>query len=98
MTEERIAEIVAEAVKAAMKEDRNELWISQPQHFMDHQMLAQCRQGQDEWRRNHEFISSVRQGMGWGKKAGVVAVATATVIFIAGAIWMAIKAALHYQQ
>jgi hypothetical protein len=94
VTEERISELVSEAVKEALKADRDEFWISQPQHFLDHQMLAQCRQGQEEWRKNHEFISSVRQGMGWGKKAGVVATVLAALTFIGGAIWMAIKAAI----
>ncbi|MFA6335945.1 MAG: hypothetical protein WCX48_10445 [Bacteroidales bacterium] len=98
MNEERIAEIVAEAVKAAMKEDRDEFWISQPQHYMDHQLLPQCRKEQDDHRKNHEFITSVRTGMTWGKKAGWVTITVSTLGFLGTAIWMAIKAALHYQQ
>jgi len=91
-------EEIKAAIKEALQEERDEFWVPQPQHYMDHQMLANCRQGQDEWRKNHEFVSAVRTGMSWGKKASIVTIAIATITFIGGAIWMAIKAALRFTQ
>ena len=91
-------EEIKAAIKEALQEERDEFWGPQPQHYMDHQMLANCRPGQDEWRKNHELVSAVRTGMSWGKKATIGTIAVSTLIFVAGAIWMAIKAALRVTQ
>ena len=91
---EALAKTVQEAVQTAMKAERDEFWIPQPQHYTDHQMLAQCKARQEEWRLNHEFISSVRSGAAVGRTAGIVLVVTAALSFAGGAVWLMIKTTL----
>lgn len=91
---DKMIEAVKMAVAEVLKAERDEFWVAQPQHYLDHQMIAQCKARQEEWRLNHEFISSVRSGAAVGRKAGIVLAVTAGLSFIGGAVWLMIKTTL----
>ena len=85
---------VKAVIKEVFQEERDEFWVPQPQHYLDHEMLKICREGREEWRKNHEFISQVRSGAAWGQKIGIGVIVTAALSFVLGAIWLAIKQAI----
>lgn len=90
---ERIEELVKKAVREVLQEERDEFWIPQPQHYLDHQFMANCQKQREEWIKNHEFVSGVRSGAEWGRKIGITVGVTAFLTFMGGAAWLAIKAA-----
>ena len=90
----KMEELIKKAVRDVIREERDEFWISQPQHYMDHQFMATCQKQKEEWVKNHEFVSGVRSGAEWGKKIGITVGVTAFLTFLAGAVWLAIKVAV----
>jgi len=88
----------AKQIKAIFKEvvaeERNEFWIPQPEHYLDHVFLKNCRDGSETYRKNHEFISAIRSGKSWGEKIGVGVIVSSTLTFFGWAIWQAIKEAI----
>lgn len=90
----RMEELIKKAVRDVIREERDEFWIPQPQHYMDHQFMSICQKQREEWVKNHEFISSVRSGAEWGKKIGITVGVTTFLTFMVGAAWLAIKVAI----
>jgi hypothetical protein len=88
--DEELKIIITEAIAAALKADREEFWISQPQHYMDHQMIQQCNKERDEWRKNHEFVSAIRESIGSGQKLSWKITVGAVFLFVTSAIGGAI--------
>lgn len=91
MKDDELKVVITEAIAAALKADREEFWISQPQHYMDHQMMQQCQRERDEWRKNHDFIFAIRESVETGKKLGFKITITALITFILGAIVVVLK-------
>lgn len=87
MTSDEIKKIF----KEVFEEERDEFWVPQPQHYLDHEMLKDCREAREEWRKNHEFISAIRSGASWGQKMGITLIVTSTLSFLGWAIWQGIK-------
>ncbi len=87
--------LLKEAMKEVLAEERGEFWIPQPQHYKDHEMLEECRVARESWRRNHDFISSIRESAETGKRVGIMVFVSALITFIIGALVMAIKAAVR---
>lgn len=90
LNEQQLEELLEKAVDKAFKKDRDEFWISQPQHFLDHQVFGKCREKHEEWQRNHEFVSSIRGSLGEGRKISWRITVGALFIFAAAAIGSAI--------
>jgi len=88
MDEQRLCEMVRDAVREAVAEERKALWVEPEQHFLDHEMLRHCRENSDEWRRNHEFVASLRQGADVMKRTGWRMAATSAITFLAAGAWM----------
>ena len=88
-------EDIVKAVRAAIVEERKEFWIPGDQHFLDHQLLSNCREHSNTWRENHEFVEGVREGFTTGKKVSFGVGIAALTSFIIGAIWLAIKEAIN---
>jgi len=91
MTDKDIREAISVAVKDAFQQDRDEFWVKQPQHFIDHKMLQECQASRDEWRENHKFISGVRESIRTGKRTGWVTAISAVLMFLFGAIVFSVK-------
>jgi len=91
MDDQSLRELIREAVRDAVVEERKALWVEPEQHFLDHEMLRQCRENSDEWRRNHEFVASLRQGADVMKRTGWRMAATSVVTFLAAGAWLLFK-------
>jgi hypothetical protein len=78
------------AVKEALQAERDEFWIPQPKHYLDHQLLTICQAQRDEWIKNHEFITTMRTSACLGKKVSITVLVTALIGFAIKALWVAI--------
>lgn len=81
---------IEEAVERALEKQREKYWMSQPQHFLDHEIFKVCRENQSEWRKNHEFVSAIRESIGSGQKLSWKITVGAVFLFITSAIGGAI--------
>jgi len=95
MDEQALSNMIKEAVRDAIAEERRNLWVEPEQHFLDHDMLRQCRENSDEWRRNHEFIASMREGASIMKKTSWRLAGGAVITFLAASAWLAFKQAIE---
>jgi len=94
MKEEITPELIEKIVKKVLKDERDEFWVPQPQHYLDHEMIRGCREASPEWRKNHEFISAVRTGASYGQRAGIILIVTSSLSFLGWAMWQAVKIAV----
>ncbi|MCK5602635.1 hypothetical protein KAR91_12215 [Candidatus Pacearchaeota archaeon] len=90
-----LADVVAGAVKSAIKEERASFWVEPEQHYQDHLLLKNCAVHQDEMRANHDFVSGVRKTTGRvTKQMQTITVRvgfTGLLVLIAYAVWEYIK-------
>ena len=56
MDDAKIKQLMTEV----MEEQRDTFWVAPKQHFLDHEQMKHCRENQEEWMENHEFVSEVR--------------------------------------
>jgi len=56
MTSDEIKQVVREA----LKDHHNEFYIPNERHYLDHKHMEQCIKFREEWTKNHEFISDIR--------------------------------------
>lgn len=82
-------------VQEELQAERSAFWVPAERHYNEHQQLEKCVKSADEKEANHEFISTVRVGMGYAGKISFGAAILALATFIGGAIWMAIKTAIE---
>ncbi len=82
-------------VQEEFEKERANFWVPAERHYNEHKVLEQCVKSAAEKEANHEFVSTVRTGVGYAGKITFGAAMLALGSFIIGAIWMAIKAALH---
>lgn len=52
-------QMIKDAVRAAIAEERAEFWVNAEQHYLDHQALLKCRAGEEPRRRRTEFINDL---------------------------------------
>lgn len=81
MADLSIAEIKA-AVHEVIEEQRKNFWVEPERHFLDHQLLSECRKGRDEWRDNHQWVTSVRKMEKHVSKVGIGAIVLAVIGYI----------------
>ncbi len=79
-------EDVVSAVRDALAKERDEFWIPQPQHYLDHQMLMKCRESSEEWKKNHEWVEAVRKNTSYGRKVGLGFIVTSLLSFLFWAV------------
>lgn len=79
------------AVRAALAEERDEFWVPQPQHYLDHQMMEVCRARRDICIKNQEWVASMREGSKWTKRIGLGFIVTSVLGFILWAITTALE-------
>ncbi len=91
MSREEIEDIVSACVRQVFEEERASFFIEPEKHYQHHQMMEACAVGRETWRKNHEFVESVRSGAEIAKKAGVTAAVIAFLSFMIGAFWLAVK-------
>ncbi len=94
MDDDKLREIIKDAVLEAVAEERKAMWIDPEQHFLDHEMLRQCRERSNEWRLNHEFVSTMRAGADVARKTTWRIVTTGILTFLAASAWLFIKEVL----
>ena len=88
-------EILVDAVEKVVRDVLGgEFMIPVKKHFEDHTMLDKCIEHQGEMRKNHEFVSGVRDMHSQVKKITVRVGATGVIAFVFGAVWFYIKAAV----
>ncbi|MHB9020036.1 MAG: hypothetical protein ACYC3G_04205 [Minisyncoccota bacterium] len=87
--EPKIKSIVEEVMKA----ERAAFWVPAERHYNEHAHLEKCVKTVEEKEANHEFVSTVRTGVGYAGKIAFGAAMLALAGFIGGAIIMAIRAA-----
>jgi len=76
------------AVKDAFDQCQKEFYVPNPQHFMDHEQLKECRERQDLWRQNHEWVAAMRTGEATAKKTGIKIIVGAFVTFVIASVVM----------
>ncbi len=81
-------------VQEELQAERVGFWVPAERHYNEHQHLEKCVKDAEEKEENHEFISTVRVGMGYAGKISFGAAILALATFVGGAIWMAIVAAV----
>ena len=81
-------------VQEELQAERSAFWVPAERHYNEHQQLEKCVKDAEEKEANHEFVSTVRIGMGYAGKISFGIAISALVVFIGGAIWMAIVAAV----
>jgi|GEM_PF-5292599 len=79
------------AVRTALAEERDEFWVPQPQHYLDHQMMELCRERQGECIKNQEWVAAMREGSKWSKRVGLGFIVTSILGFLLWAITTALK-------
>jgi len=92
MAEPLTAAEIKELMHEVMEEQRRNFWVEPEQHFLDHDMLKSCRQDRETWRKNHDFITGVREASGTAKKAGIGFIITAIgglFIWMVRVVWVA---------
>lgn len=82
-------------VREEFEKERANFWVPAERHYKEHMVLEQCVKTAAEKEANHEFVSTVRTGVGYAGKISFGAAMLALGSFILGSIWMAIKAAIH---
>lgn len=73
------------AVKAALKEHREEFWVDAERHYQDHQAIFNCRSKDNE--ADHAFIRAIRERKDEAIKIGWKMFIVGGVGFLAIAIW-----------
>lgn len=81
-------------VKEELRSERSSFWVPAERHYQEHAHLEKCVKSVDERESNHEFISTVRTGVGYAGKITFGLAISALVIFFGGAIWLALKNAV----
>jgi len=55
------AEDIKDAVKAAMDEHRSAFYVEEEVHYNHHKHMEACLTEKAEWKRNHEFVTGIRE-------------------------------------
>lgn len=80
-------------VEEVLQVERSAFWVPAERHYNEHIQLEKCVRAAEEKEANHEFVSTVRTGIGYAGKITFGAAMLALAGFIGAAIVMAIKAA-----
>ncbi len=81
-------------VQEEFQKERANFWVPAERHYKEHLLLEKCAASMEDKEANHEFVSTVRTGVGYAGKISFGIAISALVVFIGGAIWMAIVAAV----
>lgn len=91
MTEQEKKELV-EAIVARLEVRCNDgLCIDPVKHFTHHQKWEECEARMDEWDRNMDFVSGLRESAAQVRSLTVKTVVVTVVSATIGLIWFAIK-------
>jgi len=72
LTKEEYKELIHECVTEVFEKHKKEAWVDPQQHYLDHQMLRICSANQEEMRKNHDFVTGMREGTDLVRKYSII--------------------------